>query len=262
MSETTQESTLTQSVPPTGRFIVFEGGEGSGKSTQAAALADRLRGAGRAVTYTREPGGTPPGQHIREMLLDRRYENLPAKAETLLFLADRAIHAEMLIRPALDRGDIVICDRYADSTSAYQGAGRELGYHHLADLSRWTTGNLDPDLVLLLDVDPRVGLARAARRSGTDRIEQEAIDFHDRVRSAFLDMARTREGNRRYVPGTRYVVFDATRSAADVASGIAAAVNDAMTDWYGAPCKDVCHPGHGACCGGTMQWLTTEAVQA
>lgn len=172
-----------------GLFVAFEGGEGSGKSTQAARVAAGLRAAGVPVTLTREPGGTVAGADIRAILLGSPPGSLPPRAEALLFLADRAVHVEQVIRPALDRGDVVVCDRFAASLLAYQGTGRGLPVGGLAAMSRWAAGGLAPDLVVLLDVDPRVGLPRAARVGAADTLEAEPFAFHDRVRAGFLEQA-------------------------------------------------------------------------
>lgn len=198
----------------TGFFITFEGGEGAGKTTQAARLVEYLRGAGRAVTATREPGGTPLGERLRGLLLTHP---MPAKAEALLYLAARVVHVTDVIRPALDRGDVVVCDRFADSTGAYQGFARGLGVDTVADMSTWATGGLHPDLVLLLDVDPTVGLARSGRG---DLVEQEPDGFHETVRAGFAhllaDQFRT--------PRPRTFVIDAGRPVDVVSAEVAAAV--------------------------------------
>lgn len=191
----------------TGFFIVFEGGEGAGKSTQEALLADALTFEGRSVVRTREPGGTPAGEAIRNVLLSNEYAGLSDRAEALLFAAARGEHVKQVIRPALDDGAIVICDRYLDSSVAYQGYGRELGADRVRDLSVWATEGLLPDLTILLDVDPTVGLSRV---ESPDRLESEPIDYHERVRAAFLDIA-TRE------PG-RFLVVDASGSAEEIAT--------------------------------------------
>jgi dTMP kinase len=200
-----------------GRFIVFEGGEGAGKSTQVRLLAERLRAAGRDVVVTREPGATKVGARIRGLLLDgdpTESDGIAPRAEALLYAADRAHHVATVVRPALSRGAVVISDRYVDSSLAYQGAGRVLPVDEVSWLSAWATGGLKPDLVVLLDVDPNVGLARVADRGGrVDRLEAEALPFHERVRYAFLDLAAA-EPN-------RYLVLDASRAADSVAGMVA-----------------------------------------
>lgn len=167
-----------------GAFVVFEGGEGVGKSTQVARLASFLRAQGHRVVCTREPGSTPVGKAIREILLDPATGALDHHTEALLYAADRAEHVATVVRPALARGDVVISDRYVDSSLAYQGAGRALAVNEVADLSSWATGGLHPDLTVVLDVAPEVGLARF---DGADRLEAESLDFHRRVRQGFLD---------------------------------------------------------------------------
>jgi dTMP kinase len=195
-----------------GRFVVFEGGEGAGKSTQVTRLAERLRRQGRDVVLTREPGATEVGARIRQLVLGGQPGALAPRAEALLYAADRAHHVATVIRPALDRGAVVISDRYVDSSLAYQGAGRTLPVDQVAWLSRWATGGLKPDLVVLLDVDPTIGLSRLDDRGGTpDRLEAEALPFHERVRYAFLDLAAA--------DPARYLVVDAagSREAVDAA---------------------------------------------
>jgi dTMP kinase len=206
--------------PLPGRFIVFEGGEGAGKSTQVARLAELLRRQGRDVVVTREPGATDVGAAIRGMLLDpglRGLSMLTPRAEALLYAADRAHHVTTVVRPALERGSIVISDRYVDSSLAYQGAGRTLPVAELARLSEWATDGLKPDLVVLLDIDPAIGLARAyGRGDGADRLESEELAFHDRVRFAFQNPAAA--------DPQRYVVLDADRPADELAAIVAARV--------------------------------------
>jgi len=169
-----------------GTFVALEGGEGAGKSTQLRLLETWLRDQGHEVIVTREPGATAAGGRIRELLLDPASQLSP-RAEALLYAADRAHHVAEVVRPALDRGAVVLTDRYVDSSLAYQGAGRALAVDEVARLSQWATEGLKPDLVVLLDVDPVVGLSRAA--DVPDRIEAESLDFHERVRQGFLDLA-------------------------------------------------------------------------
>jgi dTMP kinase len=184
-----------------GLFIAFEGGEGAGKSTQVRRLAETLTSAGHEVVMTAEPGATPVGARLREVLLDRSSAGLTPVAEAMLYAADRAQHAVDVLRPAIERGAIVITDRYVDSSIAYQSGGRELPESDVRRLSTWATGGLHPDLTVLLDVDPTVGLARAQRLGPADRLESEALEFHRRVRECFLTLARHGRG--------RYVVVDA-----------------------------------------------------
>ena len=200
-----------------GIFIAFEGGEGGGKSTQAGLLAEALLALGREVVRTREPGGTPAAEAIRAVLLDPANEGLDARAEALLFAAARGEHAARVIRPALDRGAVVITDRYVDSSLAYQGVARELGVERVLELSMWATDGLLPDLTFVLDIDPAVGLARV---TDPNRLEAESLEWHRMVRAAFLDLvARDPQ---------RYVVLDATRPVQELASAIAAAVTAAV----------------------------------
>ncbi|MBK5305498.1 MAG: dTMP kinase [Frankiaceae bacterium] len=170
-----------------GLFVALEGGEGAGKSTQAKLLVDWLQSTGREVVLSREPGATPAGQRIRELLLDPATGGLAPRAEALLYAADRAQHVAHVILPALERGAVVVTDRYVDSSLAYQGAGRALELAEVARLSRWATGGLRPDVTLLLDIDPVIGLARIP--DSPDRIELESLSFHQRVRQGFLDLA-------------------------------------------------------------------------
>ncbi len=201
-----------------GIFIAFEGGEGGGKSTQAGLLAEALLAVGREVVRTREPGGTPAAEAIRAVLLDPANEGLDARAEALLFAAARGEHVARVIRPALDRGAVVITDRYVDSSLAYQGVARELGVDCVLELSMWATGGLLPDLTFVLDIDPAVGLARV---TDPNRLEAESLEWHRMVRGAFLDLvARDPQ---------RYVVLDATRPVQELASAIAAAVTAAIS---------------------------------
>ena len=171
-----------------GLFITLEGGEGSGKSSQALALKTLLEGAGRSVTVTREPAGCPLGQRARELLNDPSLE-LDARSEFLLFAAARAQHVAEVIRPALEHNDIVICDRFGDSSVAYQGYGRGLSVDDVREANRIATQGLVPDLTVLLDVPVETGLGRKAGESGPDRIGQEGAEFHERVRQGYLAMA-------------------------------------------------------------------------
>jgi len=178
-----------------GLFIAFEGGDGAGKSTQAARLAEALETRGLTVLRTREPGGTPIGEKLRSLVLDHGHGHIDAHTEALIFAASRAAHASQVIRPALERGEIVLTDRYIDSSVAYQGAGRDLGTDAVRSLNEWATAGLQPDLTVLLDVDPADGrLRRTAGEAVEDRLESEADEFHIRIREAFLKLAANRPG--------------------------------------------------------------------
>ena len=195
-----------------GLFVTFEGGDGVGKTTQSTLLEEWLRGAGHSVVRTREPGGTEVGVLIRDIVLHHRGEVAP-RAEALLYAADRAHHIESLVRPALARGEVVIQDRYLDSSVAYQGAGRVLGRDEVRDLSLWATGGLLPDLTVLLDLDPAAARARLdADDKPFDRLESERETFHARVRDEFLSLAAAEPD--------RFLVLDASRPAHDLAGDI------------------------------------------
>jgi dTMP kinase len=184
-----------------GLFITFEGVEGSGKSTQLIRLRDALAARGAQVVTTREPGGTPIAEDIRALLLDPAHAAMATMTELLLYAAARAQHLSELVRPALAAGKIVLCDRFADSTLAYQGGGRGVERAVLDDLHRLATAGLRPDLTLLVDVPVDVGLARARDRGRTDRLEQEAVAFHERVRAAYLALARAEPDRVRVIDG-------------------------------------------------------------
>lgn len=176
-----------------GLFIAFEGGDGAGKSTQAARLAEALESRGLSVLRTREPGGTPIGEKLRSLVLDHGHGHIDARTEALIFAASRAAHAEQVIRPALERGGIVLTDRYIDSSVAYQGTGRGLGAGAVRSLNEWATSGLEPQLTVLLDVEPGVGRGRrTAGDVAEDRMESEADDFHAQIRAAFLKLAGER----------------------------------------------------------------------
>jgi dTMP kinase len=196
-----------------GRFIAFEGGEGVGKSTQIARAGQWLRSLGREVVETREPGGTPLGQEVRRLVLDPDGQVTP-RAEALLYAADRAHHVETVIRPALTSGAIVLTDRYVDSTLAYQGAGRGLDDARL--ITAWATGGLLPDITVLLDLDPAIGLQRAGARAAPDRLESASLVFHQAVRDGFRALAAEAPD--------RYAVIDASRDV----RAIEAQVRDAI----------------------------------
>jgi len=172
-----------------GRFITVEGTEGAGKTSNIAFLQARLEAAGKTVVLTREPGGTPLGEAIRDLLLTRRGDGMAVDTELLLMFAARAEHIAQLIRPALARGEWVLCDRFTDATYAYQGGGRGIDIDRIAALEHWVQGNLRPDLTIVLDVPVEVGLARAGRRSAPDRFEREQLAFHEAVRAAYRTIA-------------------------------------------------------------------------
>lgn len=196
-----------------GLFLVFEGGEGAGKSTQMQKLAEHLESMGQTVIVTREPGGTGIGAKIRDLLLDPSQAAMSAKAEALLYAADRAQHVEEVIRPALRRGEVVISDRYVDSSIAYQGLARGLGLDEIRDLSKWATEGLFPDLVLLLDFDASLGLGRSG---GDDRIEQAGLGFHEKVREAYRLLAERH--------ADRFFVIDGAKDQDELAGLIRARV--------------------------------------
>ncbi|MEA5054902.1 MAG: dTMP kinase [Propionicimonas sp.] len=169
-----------------GVFIVLEGGDGVGKSTQAKLLAQWLTGRGHEVVLTFEPGDTPAGAVMRRIVLDPATRDLAERTETLLYLADKAQHVAQVVRPALERGAVVVCDRYVDSVLAYQGAGRGLDIDRIEQIARWATADLLPDLTILLDLDPSVGVRGIAE---PDRLEGAGLDLHVRARKSFLDLA-------------------------------------------------------------------------
>ena len=177
-----------------GRFITVEGTEGAGKTSNIAFLQARLEAAGKTVVLTREPGGTPLGEAIRDLLLTRRGDGMAVDTELLLMFAARAEHISQLIRPALARGQWVLCDRFTDATYAYQGGGRGIDIDRIAALEHWVQGNLRPDLTIVLDVPVEVGLARAGRRSAPDRFEREQLAFHEAVRAAYRTIAAREPG--------------------------------------------------------------------
>jgi dTMP kinase len=206
--------------PPSGLFLALEGGEGAGKSTQAALLAIWLREQGYDVVKTHEPGATKVGMRLRALLLDNTHAGLSPRAETMMYAADRAEHVASVIRPALERGAIVVTDRYLDSSLAYQGAGRRLPVGEVAALNQWATGGLVPDLTILLDLSPMEGLVR--RERSADRLEAEPAEFHQRVRSGFLALANAEP--------ERYLVLDATRPPAEISREIQERIRDLLPD--------------------------------
>lgn len=197
-----------------GLFISFEGGDGAGKSTQARLLAESLSAAGHKVVLTREPGGTEIAEEIRDIVLNPVHEGLDDRTEALLFAASRAEHVAKKIRPALAAGEIVISDRFVDSSIAYQGIGRGLGVEQVSDLNAWATDNLWPDITILLDVEPTAGLDRV---ENPNRLEAAGTELHLDVRAAFLELAaRSPE---------RFVVLSASKEISVLAAEILNAVN-------------------------------------
>jgi dTMP kinase len=197
-----------------GKFISIEGGEGAGKSTMMERISAWLDSRGHEVIKTREPGGTVLAEKIRAILLDDEHMELCSQAELLLMFASRAQHLEELIRPALQKGHTVLCDRFTDATWAYQGGGRQMPSDLIAGLEQMVHGDLQPDLTLLLDLPVELGLARASRRSEADRFEQESMRFFERVRQAYLDRAASQSG--------RFAVIDASGDVEQVWSQIEA----------------------------------------
>jgi len=205
---------------PRGLLFALEGGEGAGKSTQARLLAIWLRDQGYDVVSTHEPGATKVGMRLRALLLDTAHAGLSPRAETLMYAADRAEHVATVILPALERGAIVVTDRYVDSSLAYQGAGRRLPLSYVTDLNKWATGGLVPDLTILLDLAPIEGLSR--RERSADRLEAEPLDFHQRVRAGFRALADA--------DPQRYLVLDAGRPPAEVSREIQDRIRPLLPD--------------------------------
>ena len=205
----------------TGRFITFEGGDGSGKTTQIALLHSWLETRGHTVVLTREPGGTELGVELRNIVMHRT-EFISPRAEALLYAADRSHHIATLVRPALERGDIVLQDRYLDSSVAYQGAGRVLDPMEVRDLSLWATEGLMPDLTVLIDVPASVAKARQAQHERAfDRLEAEGEDFHTRVRESYLELAAAEP--------QRFLVVDGEKSIEEIHQLIVTRVSDLVS---------------------------------
>ena len=202
----------------TGLFITLEGGDGTGKSTQAALIGDWFTAKGREVVFTREPGGTDLGNELREIVLHSRGHIAP-RAEALLYAADRAHHIATVVCPALERGAVVIQDRYLDSSVAYQGAGRVLDPGEVRHVSMWATEGLVPDVTVVLDLDPAIGRDRLdAANKQFDRLEAEALEFHTRVRDAYLTMAAAEP--------KRFLVVDATLDRDTIRNAIIARLGE------------------------------------
>jgi dTMP kinase len=204
-----------------GRFITIEGGEGAGKSTMIDRVAEWLEASGCRVVRTREPGGTELAEKLRKILLDKDNVSLSSKAELMLVFAARAQHLAERIRPALMRGETVLCDRFTDATWAYQGGGRKLPRQDIATLENLVHGDLQPDLTLLLDLPVKQGMRRASDRGQADRFEQESFEFFERVREAYLERARSAP--------QRFAVIDASRNVEEVWSQIETVLQE--RDW-------------------------------
>jgi dTMP kinase len=205
------------SAPTNGIFIAFEGGEGSGKSTQAKLLKGWFEEEGKTVTLTREPGGSTLGKDLRKILLAKETGVISPRAEALLYAADRAHHVYSVIKPALERNEVVITDRYFDSSIAYQGAGRTLASGEVARISRWATESLYPTLTIILDQPANIGLKR---KKNADRLESESIDFHDRVRQEYLQLAS--------IDPERYLVIDARRPISEIHAEIVSRIQELL----------------------------------
>lgn len=199
-----------------GKFITLEGGEGVGKTTNLKFMQRYLESRGIEVVMTREPGGTPFSENIRDLLLHKEGEAVAADTELLLMFASRAQHIAQLIKPALASGKWVVCSRFTDSTYAYQGGGRRIAFERIAMLENWVHRDFQPDLTLLLDVSVEVGMSRARQRTLLDRIEREKNDFFERVRQAYLARART---------AARYQIIDAGQTLPEVQQSIAKALD-------------------------------------
>ena len=201
---------MSTSTTTPGLFVVFEGGDGVGKSTQVVDLVSRLRNRRIEPVVTRQPGGTPIGEKLRELLLDPGHPELTARTEALVYAADKAQHVEEVILPALAQGKVVVCDRYVDSMIAYQGAGRVLDLAEVEQVARWATGGLRPDLTVLLDIDPAEAVANIRQQ---DRLEAAGLDFHRRAREHFLRLAGE--------DPERYLVLGARESRKNIAEKVA-----------------------------------------
>ncbi|WP_338569660.1 dTMP kinase [Arachnia propionica] len=201
---------MSTSTTTPGLFVVFEGGDGVGKSTQVVELVSRLRNRRIEPVVTRQPGGTPIGEKLRELLLDPGHPELTARTEALVYAADKAQHVEEVILPALAYGKVVVCDRYVDSMIAYQGAGRVLDLAEVEQVARWATGGLRPDLTVLLDIDPAEAVANIRQQ---DRLEAAGLDFHRRAREHFLRLAGE--------DPERYLVLGARESRENIAEKVA-----------------------------------------
>ena len=203
-----------------GKFITVEGGEGVGKTTNIEFVRSRLEAAGIDVVVTREPGGTQLGEAIRGLLLDTKYTGMDPACELQLMFAARAEHLASLVWPALEKGQWVLCDRFTDATYAYQGSGRGIDTGKIAQLEQWVQGDFRPDVTLLLDVPVELGLARASERGALDRFEQEKVEFFERVRQGYLEMAKEHAG--------RYRVVDASQPLENVQQQLATVLDEIL----------------------------------
>ncbi|TYP84777.1 dTMP kinase [Blastococcus xanthinilyticus] len=221
MTALRRDNTARRRLAGGGVLIAFEGGEGAGKSTQVRRLQEWLTQEGLVARATFEPGATPPGAGIRSIVLDKAQVGIAPRSEALLYAADRAQHVHEVLRPALEAGEVVITDRFVDSSLAYQGAGRTIPLDDVRMLSRWATGGMEPDLTVLLDLPPEVGLARARGRATADRLESESLEFHQRVRRTFQELAEA--------DPDRYLVLDARSSPDEIAAAIRVRVAELLS---------------------------------
>ena len=226
-----RDTTARRRLAGGGVLIAFEGGEGAGKSTQVRRLQEWLTAEGLVARASFEPGATPSGAGIRTILLDRPHAAIAPRSEALLYAADRAQHVHDVLRPALDAGEVVITDRFVDSSLAYQGAGRTIPLDDVRMLSRWATQGLRPDLTVLLDLPPELGLARARGRAAADRMESESLDFHQRVRQTFRALAEAEPD--------RYLIVDARLTPDEIAAAVRVRVADLLS---GLPLQQLSRP--------------------
>lgn len=206
-----------------GKFITVEGIEGVGKSTNIDFLSGLIEQEGIEVVRTREPGGTPMAERIRGLLLEHGEEPLPDTAELLLFFAARSLHVTNTIRPALEAGKWVVCDRFTDASRAYQGDGRGLDMERINTLARWVQEGLEPDVTLLLDAPADIGMGRAEKRGATDRLESEQISFYERVREGYLRLAHSEP--------ERFAIIDASQPLAEVKADIGLVLRRLLSDY-------------------------------
>lgn len=204
-----------------GKFITVEGGEGAGKSSNIAFIREYLEQRDLDVIYTREPGGTPLGEEIRDLLLGHKHDGMSDETELLLMFAARAQHIAEVIKPALEAGQWVLCDRFTDASFAYQGGGRGMDWEKIKSLESWVQGELRPDLTLLLDLPIEIGMERAGKRSAPDRFESEAFSFFEKVRAAYLRIAKEQPG--------RVKVIDAAQALQEVQNQISETLNSFLS---------------------------------